>query len=307
MDTIVREKPVQLIMGSDWWTDCDDAVAMRILARAHKLGLVEILGIGINACMAQSVVSLDAFMRHEGLPDLAIGIDREAVDYGGKPPYQARLAAMPSKYTSNDDCEDAVRLYRRILTTATEKIDIAEIGFLQVLANLLMSPPDDVSPLSGAALVAQKVDRLWAMAGKWNDLENGVENNFARTPRAKAAAHYVCKHWPTAITFLGWEAANEVITGGELAEGDVLHQVLCDFGSPKGRASWDPMLVLLACIHDEGKAGYRTVQGTASVHPETGVNGFQTDANGLHRFVIKNHPNEYYAQAINRIIGVCNE
>lgn len=26
----------KFILGTDWWTDCDDVVALRILARAHK-------------------------------------------------------------------------------------------------------------------------------------------------------------------------------------------------------------------------------------------------------------------------------
>lgn len=36
------------ILGTDWWTDCDDAVAVRILARAHKSGKICIKGIGVN-------------------------------------------------------------------------------------------------------------------------------------------------------------------------------------------------------------------------------------------------------------------
>ena len=36
------------ILGTDWWTDCDDAVAVRILARAHKAGDISIKGIGRN-------------------------------------------------------------------------------------------------------------------------------------------------------------------------------------------------------------------------------------------------------------------
>ena len=40
-----------ILLGTDWWTDCDDAVAVRLLARAHKAGEIKLIGIGINACM----------------------------------------------------------------------------------------------------------------------------------------------------------------------------------------------------------------------------------------------------------------
>ena len=58
------------ILGTDWWTDCDDAVAIRILARAHKNGDICLKGVGINACMEYSVKSLDAFLRSEGIEDI---------------------------------------------------------------------------------------------------------------------------------------------------------------------------------------------------------------------------------------------
>ena len=50
----------KIILGTDWWTDCDDAVALRLLARAHKNEEIQLLGIGINACMEDSVSSMEA-------------------------------------------------------------------------------------------------------------------------------------------------------------------------------------------------------------------------------------------------------
>ena len=82
----------RFLVGTDWWTDCDDAVAMRILARAVKAGEIELAGIGINACMEYSAASLTGFLKSEGLTDIPMGIDRDATDFGGNPPYQKRLA-----------------------------------------------------------------------------------------------------------------------------------------------------------------------------------------------------------------------
>lgn len=77
----------KFILGTDWWTDCDDAVAIRMLSRAHRRGEIELVGIGMNACMPYSVSSLRGFMEAEGIGDVPLGIDLDATDFGGNPPY----------------------------------------------------------------------------------------------------------------------------------------------------------------------------------------------------------------------------
>jgi pyrimidine-specific ribonucleoside hydrolase len=297
-----NKSPINIILGTDWWDDCDDAVAVRILARSHIQNKINLLGVGINACMDYSAVSLDAFLRSEGLADIPVGIDLDATDFGGNPPYQKNLSKLPSKYTSNRDCEDAVRLYRRILSSENGPIDIIEIGFPQILSNLLQSAPDDISNLSGKELVKNKVGKLWMMAGKWDDLENGKENNFARNERSRQAAHYLCDNFPCPITFLGWEISYDILTGSKLTHNDLLHKILCDHGSPNGRASWDPMLTLMAVINDEQQAGYNIKEGKASVDSDTGINRFSFFCGGPHKFVTKKYDNEYYKNAIDDII-----
>lgn len=292
-----------VLVGTDWWTDCDDVVAMRVLLWAERKRWVKIAAIGINACMPHSVASLDAFLTAEGRPGLALGLDRQADDFGGSPPYQEKMLDYLHARRSNDDAEDAVRLYRRCLAESEDRLDIIEIGYPQVLAGLLHSSGDDLSPLSGLELVRAKVGKLWMMAGNWEDERYGLENNFARNARSRKAGHEVCKQWPTPITFLGWEAASDILTGGTLiAPNDPVVRALRDHGSPNGRSSWDPMLVLLACIGDEEKAGYRVVKGTVSVDAETGANAFHPHPQGRHGYVIKTMPDRYYQTIIDEIL-----
>lgn len=287
-----------LILGTDWWTDCDDAVAVRLLTRAVRAGEIRLLGVGINACMEHSVASMRAFLAADGVDGVPIGIDADATDYGGNPSYQKRLAKrMPS--VTNGDAEDAVRLYRRLLSETDGPIEIAEIGFLQVLSAVLKSGGDEVSPKSGAELVREKVRKVWVMGGKW-DADGEREHNFCKTARARVAAREFCELCPVPVTFLGWEVGYGVITGDRLPVGDHLRTVLSDHGSEKGRHSWDPMLVLLCLVGDEAAAGYGTVTGWASVDPETGANFFVRDGAGPHRFVVKAREDAFYAKEINR-------
>lgn len=292
----------KFILGTDWWTDCDDAVAVRILARAHKAGEIILKGIAINACMEYSVKSLDGFLNSEGVSDIPIGIDLEATDFGGNPPYQKRLAELPSKYNSNADAENAVKLYRRILAESKEPLEIIEIGYLQAISAVLESEADEISEKTGLELIKEKVSKFWVMAGKWDD-NPGSENNLARNPRSRVAGSIFCEKCPVPITFLGWETGFDVITGGELNEGDILYQVLCDHGSQDGRSSWDPMLALMALIGDESAAEYDVIQGVATVDKENGENRFSTCADGKHKYVVRKQPVTYYSKKINDLIG----
>ncbi len=289
------------ILGTVWWTDCDDAVALRIAARAHKAGEICLRGVGINACMVCSVASLEGFLNLEGVEDVPVGIDLEATDFGGNPPYQKRLAPFAQRYRVNEDAEDAVRLYRRLLAGSDEPVEIIEIGFLQVMAAVLESLPDDISDKPGTELVREKVPKIWVMAGKWDE-DAGREHNFARNQRAIAGAKTFCEKCPVPVTFLGWEVGASVISGGTLRQDDHLRMALKDFGAESGRSSWDPMLMVLALTGDEHSAGYDVVQGHASVDAETGANHFRQDENGLHRYVVKRMSDGFYRDQINSLI-----
>lgn len=289
-----------MILGTDWWTDCDDVVALRLLCNFHKQNCLKLIGICMNGCMEHSVRSVGAFLHANGLDGVPLALDRAANDFGGNPPYQARLAAMPSPvYTCNDDAEDPVPFYRRLLAGSPEKVTILEIGYPQMLAALLLSGPDEHSPLNGVDLVREKVEHLWIMAGKWDE-QDGRENNFARNKRASRGSATLCRLWPTPVTFLGFEIGATVLSGGKLPEDDPVRLALKDHGSFHGRPSWDPMLILLAESGDPAVAGYRTVSGFAAVDPETGLNNFREDPAGPHRYVIKEKEDSYYSNLIDK-------
>lgn len=291
----------QFILGTDWWTDCDDAVAVRILARAHLAGQCRLLGVGMNACMPYSAPSLRAFMDQEGLSEIPLAIDREATDFGGKPAYQENFAKKYAPHLRNTDFPDSLSLYRKLLADAEGPVEILEIGYPQMLSALLQSGPDEFSPKTGLELISQKVTKLWIMAGKW-DGDGEKENNFCRNPRSRVAGEILCRLWPTPTTFLGWEVGYGILTGGELSKDDPLRQIMADHGSAVGRHSWDPMLVLLALTGNEADAGYDIRKGWATLDADTGANHFTPDPHGPHQYVIKREPDGYYRDAINRLI-----
>ncbi len=293
----------EFILGTDWWTDCDDLAAMRILLRAHKKGEIKLLGVGINAVMKHSVSSVDGFISLEGLTDIPLGIDLQGDDFEGRHhKYQKTLSSYAVKFKDNGSAEDGVSLYRRLLSESEGKVEIVEIGFLQIFADLLLSGPDSFSDKNGIELVKEKVKKVWVMAGKWDE-EGGKEHNFCNNQRSRRGGEIFCRLCPVEVTFLGFEAGVNVISGNELSHGDFLYRAFLEHGSEKGRCSWDPMTALLALTGDEKKAGYSFVQGRASLDEESGRNYFIPDENGLHKYVITDFPPEYYAEKINLLIN----
>ena len=286
------------ILGTDWGEDSDDCVAVRVLARAHKKGEVKMAGIGINTLTEFSAPSLYSFLEKEGV-SIPVGVDKSCPHRIKYVTYQKRLAAETDK--TNDDFEDAVRLYRRAIAESEGQVEILEIGFLQVIAGALMSQPDDISEKSGIELFREKVKKIWIMGGKWH-MKDGDEYNLCKYPFAQAASHSFVTNCPVPITFLGWEIGAGVITGSKLDKDDFLHVALADHGSGGGRESWDPMLAVLALTNDNEKAGYKTVKGTATVNNH-GLNNFEENENGPHEYVIKTQPDEFYINIIDGIIA----
>ena len=301
MLTECRQDKVPFILGTDWWSDCDDCMALRLLCWAHKKGYIDFKGVVINACMQYSVPSVAAFLKLENV-NIPIGIDMKATDFHGIGPYQKRLSKQFSDLPQNDDVPNGVALYRKILAESDTKVEIAEIGFTQVLADLLESEPDAYSPLNGMQLVKEKCSKLWVMAGKWDDLRNGKEHNFCNNTRSISGGIRLCKNWPTEIVFLGFEIGLDVISGGNLEKEDFLHRAMCDHLSFFGRSSWDPMLIMLALNNDFEKAGYSYKKGTASLDVD-GVNHFDFSDDGKHCFVVRKQKPKWYKDRINEILA----
>lgn len=287
-----------LILGTDWGEDCDDCVAVRLLARAHKRGEINLLGIEINTYVPQSGPSLYAFLKTEGIM-VPIGVDTGFKHKITHVTYQKILAPMAEGKT-NEDFETSVRLYRRLLAEATEPVEIMEIGFLGAVARALHSMPDDISPKTGMELFSEKVSRVWVMGGKWDE-QGGKEYNLSAYEEVATDAYNFVNFCPCPVTYLGWEVGHDLITGDNLPKSDILFDLIKAHSGGPGRESWDPMLVYMTILGDEEKAGYKTVACDFSLDKD-GRNYFTPNENSQSRFVVKKFDDSYYKEIINNAI-----
>ena len=291
---------INILHGTDWWTDCDDVAALRLLCRAHREGKINLCCVGVDSVMQYSAPSVSAFLQNEGV-EAPIGVDFSAVRDGGNCKYQKLLASYPHTVKANIDCIPAYRLYRKTLAATEGKAQITEVGFPQIIMQLLQSDPDEFSPLTGMELIKEKVEKIWLMAGRW-DRSPGREYNLCAYPMCSVAGHYICEHSPVPLIFLGFEVGLNVITGNTAPEDDMLKLAYVARGNPEGNHSWDPMLVQAAITQDLTETGYTAVYGRAHVDPETGDNTF-TPGEGNHCYLVKTKPDAFYADSINRILS----
>ena len=211
--------PVRIIFDTDMDTDSDDAGAMAMLHAMADEGEVEILGTMVSSRFEWSAPAVDVINTYYGRPDLPIGVPKGAgasTDRGSR--FARQLAEeFPHDVRSNEEAEDAVDAYRRILAGQPDgSVVIVTVGYLTNLSDLLRSGPDEHSALSGRELVARKVRHYVAMGSRYPaDLDPRVWGNFK--PDAAATVH-VAAEWPTVITFTGGgDFADRMATGARLA------------------------------------------------------------------------------------------
>jgi inosine-uridine nucleoside N-ribohydrolase len=121
--------------------------------------------------------------------------------------------SYPQDIGLGESTPDANRVYREILNRQPDSsVVIVTVGYLTNLSKLLDTGPDDISPLSGLALIRRKVKHVVIMGGRYPLEQNpGKWGNFKPDPEA---IRHVSKDWPTKIIFTtGGDFAHAIPTG----------------------------------------------------------------------------------------------
>lgn len=252
---------MNIILDTDIDTDCDDVGALAVLHALAGRGEAAPLGVVCSVpldCCAGCVQAVNGALGRDSLP---VGLsDIPGWDSSERfAPYREHRRRMGEKgmlyneriaYTlpePRSPIEDATALYRRLLAGADDhSVTICGIGTLSALAALLDSGADDISPLTGAALVEEKVHRLVSMAIAREPL--GRDGFNWRMDRPAAAK--VIGEWPTRVTVSSH--GDTVLTGACMMQStDPTHPVHAAYrtflGAPDAnRPSWDQTALLYA-------------------------------------------------------------
>lgn len=247
---------MRVILDTDISPDYDDVGAMALLHTFQDQGKAKILAtISCNA-YEETVPTLSVLNTYFGRPEIPIGVVKAKVPYEKcKEGWAAAInKKYPHKLKSNDEATEAVSLYRKVLAAQPDKsVTIITVGFFTNLANLLSSPPDKTSPLSGKDLVAKKVKQLVSMAaGIGKDGKSQREFNVWVDAKA---TRKVFNEWPSPILISPFEIGEKVYTGIPLINNKAIknspvkeaYEIAIAWNkSEVGRCSWDQTAVLVA-------------------------------------------------------------
>jgi inosine-uridine nucleoside N-ribohydrolase len=204
--------PVNVIIDSDMAENDDDVGDQAVLWALQNRGEVNVLAVIADSANDYSAPAMHAIATYYGHGDVPIGAHK-----GNTPTLEASNTSPYAQQITNQfgtpgdtrfNYPDAVTVYRQALANAPDQsVYIINNGYFQPMRDLLQSPPDSISPLSGIELVRQKVRRFVCSAGVF---PSGSEHNF----RVDAdAASYVFANWPGEIVSVGSEVGGDVLTG----------------------------------------------------------------------------------------------
>lgn len=283
-------EPVKIIFDTDIGPDYDDAGALTMLHTFADQEEAEILAIMASNKHELVAPVIDIINSYFGRPNLPIGVPKDSgVNITSSYLWPEMIVQQyPHTLQSNAEAPDAIPLYREILSQeADQSVTIVTVGFLTNIANLLKSPPDLYSPLSGKDLVQKKVEKLVVMGGKFPE---GEEFNFVKD---SLATQYMVENWPTPITFSGFEIGEKILTGDVLVTRNFednpikdIYQFSFEKENATARMSWDQTAVLVAV---RGVSPYFDLRPGYCAVDENGYNHW-VDSTTMHRYLIEKMP-----------------
>lgn len=276
----------KVILDTDIDSDVDDAEALAMVHTLADKNKINFLGVVVTSDDPYAAVCVSAINQYYGRPQLPIGVLKNQIKLTNHSRYTRQIAAeFPHELADHQKAEDATILYRQLLSASPdESVIIITIGHLTNFQNLLQSPPDKYSGLTGQELVHKKVAKWLCMGGIFPG--GPKEANFYR-PDPGSTVYCVNKFQKQTI-FAGWEVGTEIITGGnylktKLKPKNPVYRAYELYNNFKGRASWDQVAVFL--LLNEAPTYFETMnEGYCQVNPD-GSNAWKLDRDSNHEYV----------------------
>jgi hypothetical protein len=218
-----RGEPVRIIYDTDMGSDCDDAGALAVLHVYADRGLAEIVGCiyssGKVPYGAGVVEAINVYYGRQEVPVGAAYDDKvgDPVDKMTAEKLAKDTAAFGNTIIHSRDTEEMTALNRRLLAGEQDhRVVYLTVGHTKGFYDLLVSKPDDISPLSGQELVKQKIQRWVAMGALGANNKEGQyrkEWNFHSNGSAPYTK-YLVENCPVPIVYIA--AGSDVYTGKSL-------------------------------------------------------------------------------------------
>jgi len=298
--------PIRVIFDTDMGPDYDDVGAIALLHAFADSGKATILATMASNKYEGVAAVLNLFNTYFRRPGIPIGVPKgNAVSQrDGQHWTDSILARYPHTVVRNDQAEDAVTLYRKVLAGQPDQsVVIITVGFLTNLAGLLQTGPDGYSALSGVELVRRKVRQLVSMAGKFPE---GWEFNVMKDAMA---SQVVFNSWPTPVLLSGFEIGVRIKCGLPIIRDPAIQDdpvkdvfrvsIPLAAEDSAGRSSWDETAVLVGVC---GYAQWYTVRRGRMTVKADGSDRWEEDEGGGQAHLVEARPAVEVREVINRLM-----
>lgn len=291
---------VKLIFDTDFGGDADDLGALAMLNHFYAKKEVDLLAVMCWNREYYAVSAIDAVNTFYGHPDIPIGRREgpaEKTDWNHSRPIAENLPHDAKA----DKVPEATALYRKLLSEAKDQsVVIVAVGPLFNIQRLIVSPPDDYSPLDGLSLINAKVKEFVIMGG--NFPSGKQEWNFDGD--MPGVTKYVLERMTLPLTFLGFELGAALKTGAvfnQLPKDSPLYLGFYHFskyapwmkekfkGEITNNATFDQTAVLYAIRNGVGHY-WRRVENGFCVADDTGGNEWQPRSRSNHSYLVLDLP-----------------
>ncbi len=292
-----------IIFDTDMGSDCDDAGALALLHYYENQGKAKIIGcVYSSGKVPYGAAIIEAINIYYGKPEIPVGAAHDTlvgdpVDKMSAAKLAFDVAAFKHKIIHNTDAPNQTSLNRKLLSEAEDNsITYLTVGHTKGLYDLLTSKPDQISNLTGYALVQQKIKK-WVALGALNAANQ--EGYFARdwnfvfngtAPYTK----YLVENFPVEIVFI--DAGTDIYTGKSLIEtppGNIVRTIYRDwlwnaYQKPMEyqRPSWDLAAVYYA-VEGTGLFLEYAKPGRLLFDLEKGSKWQPMERQSNHRFVLQ--------------------
>jgi hypothetical protein len=294
-----QASPVKIIFDTDIGNDVDDVLALSMLHALQSREDCELLAVTITKPDQMAGPFVSAMNTFYGRPELPIGFARQGPKdepskflllAGAKDGHKLRY---PHRLQVSSDAPPATQVLRQVLSHQPDlSVVIVQVGYFSNLAALLDTPGDQISPLTGRALVLAKVKLLSVMAGSFQAI--GQNSHFLEfnVTQDLPASKRLARDWPSPIVWSGFEIGIAVPFPAISIERDfsyVAHHPAAEAyrlynPPPHERPTWDLTSVLYAVFPDRNYFGLSEA-GRVTVE-EDGFTHFEPAAQGRDRFLL---------------------
>ena len=282
-------KPVPVIVDTDIATDQGDVGALAEIFGLQQLNEATILAIVTNSDNIYSAPTVKAITNWYGYSTSTIPIGAFQGTVAGGSSFsndgtwpQTIVSLFGTSGDTRSNYPSALTVYRQTLAAAQDNsVVIDSIGFLNNLRDLLQSPADGISSLTGQQLVTQKVRRLVVMGGDY-PIASVCEWNFCGDT---VAASYVMANWPTEIVATGFSQNGGPVGPASSRDGttDPVKKAYDLTGATT--LAWDQVASLYAV---RGLTTALTIGGVSALNVTNSISGINyvlPQTNGLFNFL----------------------